>query len=59
MNTKQLLANFYMELLSIAPEEYFRLRNQKLYVEVRDALAFELEEEAEAVQNIFERIANV
>jgi hypothetical protein len=58
MNTKQLLANFYMDLLSIAPEELFRLRHQKLYAEVRNVLSFELDEEPEDIQSIFERIAS-
>jgi hemerythrin superfamily protein len=55
-NRKQLLADFYLELLAINPNDKFRNR-QTLYAEVRDALAHELSEEPEVVQRIFERMA--
>lgn len=56
MNTKQLLADFYLKLLML-PQEQFRSNNQALYVTVRDALAIELETNPANVQLIFERMA--
>lgn len=56
-NTKQLLADFYLELLNIPSGSMFRLTHQHLYASVREALAFELCESPEAVQRIFERMA--
>ena len=55
-NRKQLLADFYLDLLAI-PVGRFRLENQQLYGHVRDALAWELESDPETIQNIFERMA--
>lgn len=56
-NRKQLLMDFYLVLLSFPPESMFRLLNQKLYASTRDAIAYELNEDAETVQNIFEKMA--
>ena len=56
MNTKQLLADFYLKLLML-PQEQFRSNNQALYATVRDALAIELETNPANVQLIFERMA--
>lgn len=57
-NRKQLLMDFYLVLLSFPPDSVFRVINQnRLYASVRDALAFELCEDAEVVQNIFEKMA--
>lgn len=56
MNTKQLLADFYLKLLML-PQERFRISNQALYATVRDALAIELETNPANVQLIFERMA--
>lgn len=56
MNTKQLLADFYLKLLML-PQERFRSSNQALYATVRDALAIELETNPANVQLIFERMA--
>lgn len=56
-NRKQLLADFYLELLSIPNDSAFRTLNQKLYAATRDAIAYELCENAENVQRIFERMA--
>lgn len=57
-NKKQLLADFYLELLSVDPAtSLFRMMNQKLYASVREALARELCEDEETVQRIFERMA--
>lgn len=56
-NHKQMLADFYLELLAISPMNKFRYSNQPLYGIVREALAAELDEDAETVQRIFERMA--
>ena len=56
-NHKQLLADFYLELLAVHPAHPFRLLNQRLYAEVATALAKELHEDKEAVQRIFEKMA--
>lgn len=53
---KQLLADFYLELLSIPANDIFRITHQKLYAEVRTVLAIELGSDAEDIQNIFERM---
>ncbi len=55
-NRKQLLADFYLDLLAI-PMCSFRIQRQKLYAEVRSALADELEIDDQTVQDIFERMA--
>ncbi len=57
-NHKQMLADFYLELLAIPFDHKFRYSNQSLYAAVADALAKELDEDAETVQRIFERMAN-
>lgn len=59
MNTNNILATFYFQLLAVPYDHEFRIRNQKLYSTVRASLAFELNEEEETVQRVFERIANV
>jgi hypothetical protein len=41
MTRKQLLADFYLSLLSIPTDNVFRIINQSLYASVRDALAFD------------------
>ena len=56
-NRKQLLADFYLELLSIPATDSFRSSNQQLYATIRQVLAAELWEEEENVQRIFERMA--
>lgn len=56
-NRKQILADFYLELLAI-PMGAFRIQHQKLYAEVRGALADELETDEQTIQNIFERMAS-
>lgn len=56
-NRKQLLMDFYLVLLSFPPDSMFRILNQKLYASTRDAIAYELNEDAEVVQRIFERMA--
>lgn len=57
MNFKQWLMDFYLKLLSVPPDNLFRLKNQKLYASVRDAIAEEAEAEPELIQDIFERMA--
>jgi hypothetical protein len=56
MNKKQLLADFYLALLSVPVDNLFRLMHQELYASVRNAMAIELNENAEVVQRIFERM---
>ena len=56
-NHKQLLADFYLQLLSIPADDIFRITHQSLYAEVRTVLAIELDSDAQSVQNIFERMA--
>ena len=56
-NLNQTLADFYLKLLAIPPDHVFRIRQQALYGSVRDALAYQLMEDAEVVQNIFEKMA--
>ncbi len=56
-NRKQLLADFYLELLAIPVTDRFRLLNDYLYAAVRDALTYELSSDPETVQRIFERMA--
>ena len=55
-NRKQMLADFYLELLKIPNDSMFRAVNQNLYAATRDAIAYELCEDAETVQRIFERM---
>ena len=57
MNHKQMLADFYLKLLSIPIDNPFRYNNQPLYAAVLDAVALELNEKYETVQRIFERMA--
>lgn len=56
-NHKQLLADFYLELLAIPVDSDFRLKHQELYGTVREALADMLECDSQIVQDIFERMA--
>lgn len=56
-NHKQLLADFYLQLLSIPADDIFRITHQTLYAEVRTVLAIELDSDAQTVQRIFERMA--
>ena len=57
-NHKQLLADFYLNLLAIPVNDIFRLTHQALYAQVLSALAIELEADVEIVQSIFERMAS-
>lgn len=56
-NHKQILMDFYLELLTVPFEDKFRILNQSLYAEVLATLAVELKEDRETVQRIFERMA--
>ena len=56
-NRKQLLANFYLDLLAL-PYDSWRVNHTHLYVKVRDALTDELESDSETVERIFERMAS-
>lgn len=56
-NHKQILADFYLELLGIPATDRFRILSQGLYANVLAALAAELGEEAQTVHRIFERMA--
>lgn len=55
-NHKQLLMDFYLELLAISPLDRFRALNQDLYGQVLHTLAKELNEEPQIIQSIFERM---
>jgi len=55
-NRKQILADFYLELLAI-PMGKFRIQHQALYAQVRSALADELECDEQTIQDIFEAMA--
>lgn len=57
MKLNQTLADFYLALLSIPADNVFRIRHQVLYAATRDAIAYQLMEDAEVVQRIFERMA--
>jgi len=56
-NHKQMLADFYLQLLSIPVNDIFRITHQALYAKVRTVLAIELDCPASEVQRIFERMA--
>ena len=56
-NRKQLLADFYLNLLTL-PHDAWRARHQSLYALILNALADELESDPETVQCIFERMAS-
>jgi len=55
-NRKQLLADFYLDLLAL-PHDAWRAKHQGLYTLMVNQLAIELESDPETVQNIFERMA--
>lgn len=55
-NRKQLLADFYLELLNIK-DNTFRSRNYKLYIATQQALATELDSDIDTIGRIFERMA--
>jgi hypothetical protein len=57
MTNKQLLADFYLKLLSIPLHSIFRDTHMHLYAGLRHSLAKELGENEETVQRIFERMA--
>lgn len=57
MGLNQTLSDFYLKLLVIPADNVFRVRQQALYASVRDAIAYQLMEEPEIVQRIFERMA--
>ncbi len=54
---KNQLAAYYYELL-LSTDDVFRAKYQSLYAAVRDALALELGEDAETIQNVFEKLAS-
>lgn len=54
-NRKQLLADFYLELL--AQEPAFKLNHSDLIAQVCLSIAYELEEKSEVIERIFERMA--
>lgn len=57
-NRKQLLADFYLELLAIPVTDIFRITHQSLYAQVRQVIAIELQSDNDTIQNIFERMAS-
>lgn len=56
-NRKQMLADFYLDLLAISPTDPFRREHIGLYIQVNMALCKELQSNAETIQSIFERMA--
>jgi len=56
-NRKQLLADFYLDLLAIHSDD-FKFAHSRLYTETLNSLAYELQEEIDIVKNIFERMAS-
>ena len=56
-NRKQLLADFYLNLLAL-PHDEWRAKNYGLYSRVRECLVNELESDSETVQAIFERMVS-
>jgi len=56
-NRKQVLADFYLDLLAIPYNDIFRTTHMHLYASVRHSLAEELGENEENVQRIFECMA--
>lgn len=57
MGLNQTLSDFYLKLLVIPADNVFRIRQHVLYASVRDAIAYQLMEEPETIQRIFERMA--
>lgn len=55
---KQLLADFYLDLLAIPAHDAFRTTHMHLYAGLRHSLAKELGSDEETVQNIFESMAS-
>lgn len=55
-NRKQVLADFYLDLLAL-PDDAWRAKHQGLYALTVNQLAIELESDPETIQNIFERMA--
>jgi len=55
-NHKQLLMDFYLNLLAISPLDRFRGLNQDLYGQVLHTLSKELNENPVIVKEIFERM---
>ncbi len=56
-NRKQLLADFYLELLAIPATDQFRIKNISLYIHICRSLAVELDSDYNTVENIFKRMA--
>lgn len=57
-NHKQLLMDFYLNLLMVPANDLFRLTHQALYAHTLSALAIELDVDAQTTQRIFERMAS-
>lgn len=55
-NRKQLLADFYLDLLAL-PHDAWRAKHQGLYALIVSQLAIELDSDPETIQNIFARMA--
>ncbi len=56
-NRKQLLADFYLELLAIPLHDPFRTKHMHLYAGIRHSIAKELESDSDTVERIFTRMA--
>jgi len=55
-NRKQLIADFYLDLLAL-PRDEWRAKHQGLYALIVNQLAIELDSDPETIQNIFERMS--
>lgn len=55
---KQLLADFYLDLLAIPTHDKFRNNHTHLYASLRHSLAKELDCTEQHIQIIFERMAS-
>ena len=54
-NRKQLLADFYLELL--ASDDKFKRKHKDLFMSIANALAIELESDINTIERIFTRMA--
>jgi hypothetical protein len=58
VNHKQMLADFYLKLLSIPEGSVFRNTHIFLYRVLLEAISYELVEPIETIERIFQRMAN-
>lgn len=56
--SKQLLIDFYLNILNIPTNDRFRALNPELYNIVRDTLSKEIDTDPEVVETLFKRMVN-